>query len=58
MAQNLNPAVNAMHSIGQRRQETHIRIREMLAEEVERRVAHTVLRLPKAEPKAPASISR
>lgn len=38
-------AVNAMQAIGQRLQEAHIRIREMATEEVERRVAHAVLRL-------------
>ncbi len=38
-------AVNAMHTIGQRLDEAHTRIREMSTEEVERRVAHTVLRL-------------
>ncbi len=38
-------AVNAMQSIGQRLQEAHTRIREMATEEVERRVAHAVLRL-------------
>jgi len=38
-------AVNAMRTIGQRLQEAHTRIREMATEEVERRVAHAVLRL-------------
>lgn len=38
-------AVNAMQTIGQRLQEAHTRIREMATEEVERRVAHAVLRL-------------
>ena len=38
-------AVNALHTIGQRLDEAHTRIREMSTEEVERRVAHTVLRL-------------
>ncbi|WP_405052273.1 Crp/Fnr family transcriptional regulator [Sinorhizobium sp. 8-89] len=43
----MNPhlAVNAMHTIGQRLDEAHTRIREMSTEEVERRVAHAVLRL-------------
>ena len=45
VAQNPNLAVNAMQSIGQRLQEAHTRIREMSTEEVERRVAHAVLRL-------------
>ena len=43
--QNPNLAVNAMRAIGQRLQEAHTRIREMSTEEVERRVAHAVLRL-------------
>jgi CRP-like cAMP-binding protein len=38
-------AVTAMQTIGQRLQEAHTRLREMSTEEVERRVAHTVLRL-------------
>ncbi len=40
-------AVTAMQTIGQRLEEAHVRIREMSTEEVERRVAHTVLRLAK-----------
>ncbi|HEV7435807.1 MAG TPA: Crp/Fnr family transcriptional regulator [Pseudorhizobium sp.] len=46
---NHNPrlAVSAMQTIGQRLEEAHTRIREMSTEEVERRVAHTVLRLTK-----------
>lgn len=43
--QNPHLAVNAMKTIGQRLQEAHTRIREMATEEVERRVAHAVLRL-------------
>lgn len=43
--QNPQMAVNAMRTIGQRLQEAHTRIREMSTEEVERRVAHAVLRL-------------
>lgn len=43
--QNPQLAVNAMQTIGQRLQEAHTRIREMATEEVERRVAHAVLRL-------------
>lgn len=43
--QNPHMAVNAMRTIGQRLQEAHTRIREMATEEVERRVAHAVLRL-------------
>ena len=38
-------AVNAMQTRGARRQEAHTRRREMATEEVERRVAHAVLRL-------------
>lgn len=38
-------AVSAMQTVGQRLQESHERLREMATEEVERRVAHTVLRL-------------
>lgn len=38
-------AVTAMTTIGQRLQEAHTRIREISTEEVERRVAHAVLRL-------------
>ncbi|WP_404404767.1 Crp/Fnr family transcriptional regulator [Pelagibacterium halotolerans] len=38
-------ATSAMQTIGQRLQESHVRLREMATEEVERRVAHAVLRL-------------
>ncbi|SMC73619.1 Crp/Fnr family transcriptional regulator [Rhizobium sp. RU36D] len=38
-------AVSAMQTIGQRLEEAHMRIREMSTQEVERRVAHTILRL-------------
>ena len=38
-------AVNAMQTIGGRLQEAHARLRELATEEVERRVAHAVLRL-------------
>jgi CRP-like cAMP-binding protein len=38
-------AVTAMQTIGQRLEEAHTRIREMSTQEVERRVAHAVLRL-------------
>ena len=37
--------MNAIRTIGQRLDEAHTRIREMSTEEVERRVAHAVLRL-------------
>jgi CRP-like cAMP-binding protein len=38
-------AISALNTIGQRLEEAHTRIREMSTEEVERRVAHAVLRL-------------
>jgi len=38
-------SANAMQTVGTRLQEAHIRIREMATENVEQRVAHTVLRL-------------
>jgi len=38
-------AINAMQTIGGRLQEAHARVRELSTEEVERRVAHAVLRL-------------
>jgi CRP-like cAMP-binding protein len=38
-------AVGAMKTVGERLQESHARLREMATEEVERRVAHMVLRL-------------
>ncbi|MBP2234926.1 CRP-like cAMP-binding protein [Sinorhizobium kostiense] len=38
-------AVSTMQTIGQRLEEAHTRIREMSTQEVERRVAHAVLRL-------------
>lgn len=45
--QNPALAIGAMQTIGQRLEEAHTRIREMSTEEVERRVAHAVLRLIK-----------
>lgn len=45
-------AITAMQTIGQRLEEAHVRIREMSTEEVERRVAHTVLRLARKAGKA------
>lgn len=45
--QNPALAIGAMQTIGQRLEEAHMRIREMSTEEVERRVAHAVLRLIK-----------
>jgi CRP-like cAMP-binding protein len=38
-------AINAMQTMGSRLQDAHTRMRELSTEEVERRVAHTVLRL-------------
>ncbi|MGV6876343.1 Crp/Fnr family transcriptional regulator [Pseudochelatococcus sp. B33] len=38
-------AINAMQTIGERLDEAHTRLREMSTQEVERRVAHAVLRL-------------
>jgi CRP-like cAMP-binding protein len=38
-------ALNTLHTVGQRLQEAHSRIREFSTEEVERRVAHALLRL-------------
>lgn len=43
--QNPYLAVSTMQTIGQRLEEAHTRIREMSTQEVERRVAHAVLRL-------------
>lgn len=45
-------AVSALNTIGQRLEEAHTRIREMSTEEVERRVAHTVIRLSRQAGKA------
>lgn len=47
-------AVTAMQTIGQRLDEAHTRLREMSTQEVERRVAHTVLRLIDAAGRAVA----
>jgi CRP-like cAMP-binding protein len=44
--------MTAMQTIGQRLEEAHTRIREMSTEEVEKRVAHAVLRLSKQAGKA------
>lgn len=54
---NHNPrlAVSAMQTIGERLEEAHTRIREMSTEEVERRVAHAVLRLAKQAGKKEAA---
>ena len=53
-----NLAINAMHTIGQRLQEAHTRLREMATEEVERRLAHAVLRLIKQAGKQEATGTR
>lgn len=45
IAQSPQLAATALTTIGQRLQEAHTRIREISTEEVERRVAHAVLRL-------------
>lgn len=45
LAQHPSLAVNAMQTVGTRLGEAHTRIRELATEEVERRIAHTVLRL-------------
>ena len=42
---NARLATNAMKAIGQRLQEAHARIRELSTENVERRLAHAILRL-------------
>lgn len=50
-------AVNAMQTMGGRLQEAHARIQELATEEVERRVAHAVLRLAgQSGKKEPAGI--
>jgi CRP-like cAMP-binding protein len=38
-------AINAMQTMGQRLQDAHAQVRELSTEDVERRVAHAVLRL-------------
>jgi CRP/FNR family transcriptional regulator, nitrogen oxide reductase regulator len=42
-------AVNALQALGQRVQEAHARVGELSTEDVERRVAHALLRLSKTE---------
>ena len=46
-------AVNALQTIGQRVQEAHVQIREVSTEEVERRVAHLLLRIVKVSGQRP-----
>ncbi len=45
LSRNPTLAINAMQMIGQRLDQAHNRIREMSTQEVERRIAHTVIRL-------------
>lgn len=47
-------AINAMQIIGSRLQDAHTRLREIATQEVERRIAHTVLRLAKEASRATA----
>lgn len=51
-------AINAMQTIGQRLDEAHTRLREMSTQEVERRVAHVVLRLAEQAGRVEASGTR
>lgn len=50
--QNPSLALSALQTIGNRLEEAHTRIREMSTQEVERRVAHAVLRLTEKAGKA------
>jgi len=50
-------AVNALHTIGQRVQEAHTHIREISTEEVERRVAHLLLRIVKVSRRQPGEVA-
>ena len=50
-------AVNAMQVMGQRLQEAHTRVQELSTEAVERRVAHTVLRLASQSGKKRGTLS-
>jgi CRP-like cAMP-binding protein len=47
VAQHPALAVNTLQTVGQRLQEAHTRVIEMTTEEVERRIAHALLRLVK-----------
>lgn len=51
-------AVNAMRTIGERLDEAHTRLREMSTQEVERRVAHAVLRIVERAGKQEATGTR
>jgi CRP-like cAMP-binding protein len=50
-------AVNALQTVGQRLQDGHARIREFSTEEVERRVAHLLLRMVKASGGSPGEVA-
>ncbi len=50
-------AINALQTIGQRLQDAHARIREFSTEEVERRVAHLLLRIVKASGRDPGELA-
>lgn len=47
VAQHPTLATNALQTVGSRLQETHTRVMEMSTQQVERRIAHTLLRLAK-----------
>jgi CRP-like cAMP-binding protein len=47
VAQHPSLATNTLRTVGNRLQEAHVRVMEMTTEEVERRIAHTLLRLAK-----------
>ncbi len=51
-------AINAMQTIGQRLDEAHTRLREMSTQEVERRVAHAVLRLAEKAGRSEGGMTR
>jgi CRP-like cAMP-binding protein len=46
-------AINALQTIGQRVQEAHVQVREVSTDEVERRVAHLLLRIAKVSGQRP-----
>jgi len=51
-------ALNAPQTVGRRRQHAHTRVVEMSIEEVERRVAHTILRLARQAGARSRQVSR
>ena len=51
-------AINAMQTIGERLDEAHTRLREMSTQEVERRVAHAVLRLAEKAGRPEGGVTR